>query len=278
MNDVAPLPALPIAALEREMLKLPQADVPVQHHFVAGCYIREVHIPADTYAVGHRHKVPHLNLMLEGAVCMVGPDGRKIELKAPQMYVGLPGRKVGYVRERLRWLNIFPTECTDVEQLEGMFFEKSNAFRQAARLMLPQRDPRRLVGYDREDYELWLQELGEDQRSMESKFIGVDDLIAFPRGSYKVKIGPSRIQGKGLIATADIKAGETICAARIGDYRTPAGRYTNHSRDPNARMLAGGNQVLLVATRDIKGSAGGFDGEEVTVNYRLAIEEARKLQ
>jgi len=36
-------------------------------------------------------------------------------------------------------------------------------------------------------------------------------------------------------------------------------------------MVNAGNRVLLVAIKPISGCPGGFDGEEVTVNYRDVI-------
>lgn len=274
MKDLTPLANLPVAELERAMLELPQAPCGVRHHFVAGLYIREVTIPADTYAIGHAHTRAHVNLFMAGCAQIVTPDGRTVELRAPQMFIGAPGRKVGYIVETVRWLNIWPTDECDVEALEGKLFEQSEAFKDAVRLELPHRDAQRLIGYDREDYQRWLTEMGETQESMSARFAAASDCIPFPPGTYKVKVGHSRLQGRGLIATADIEAGETIAPARIGDYRTPAGRFTNHARDPNARMAKDGNRILLVATRKIEGNRGGFDGEEITVNYRAAVQEA----
>jgi hypothetical protein len=278
VNELATLAHLPVEELEREMLKLPQAPCGVRHHFIAGLYIREVTIAADTYAIGHRHKVPHVNILQKGRVAMVGPDGRTIELTAPTMYIGQAGRKVGYIREDMTWFNIFPTEETDVTKLEALLFEKSEAFEQAAAALLPSAEPDRLIGYNREDYKDFIAQAfpGKTERQVRATFGGDDDVIQFPRGTYKVKVAPSHIHGQGVIATHDIAAGETICAAKIGENRTPAGRFTNHARDPNARMLRQAQVVMLVALRAIKGAHGGMDGEEVTVNYRQAIAEAAK--
>lgn len=268
------LAALPVEELERRMLALPQAEAGVRHHFLAGLYIREVTIPADTYAIGHKHRLPHINVLTRGAVAMVQADGRTVEVRAPLMYIGVPGRKVGYIREAMTWLNIWPTPITDVEKLEALLFEKSEAFQEASAAQLAGPEPLPLIEYDREDYSDWLTEMGASEEELEARFRGID-YIAWPSGSYKVKVGRSRIEGRGLIATADIAAGEVIAPARIGDQRTPAGRFTNHARDPNARMLREGNTIYLVALRAISGCHGGFDGEEVTVNYRQAVAEAR---
>lgn len=82
----------------------------------------------------------------------------------------------------------------------------------------------------------------------------------------------SPIEGWGLFATADIPAGEIIAPARIGNCRTPAGRYTNHSGLPNAVMTDSDNGLDLVALRYIYGNKGGQLGEEILINYRHALE------
>ena len=274
MNELTRLAALPIDALEEKMLEFPQAECGVRHHFFAGLYIREVVIGAGTYAIGHKHRFPHVNILLEGVVQMVAPDGRALELRAPQMYIGAPGRKVGYIQERIRWYNIWPTDETDAEKLEDTLFEKSEAFHEAVATHALEREPQQLIGYDREDYQAWLAEMGRTQQELEASFAKGSDCIPWPKGTYKVKVGHSSIQGRGLLATADIEPGETIAPARIGDYRTPAGRFTNHARDPNAQMVKRGDTIYVVATRKISGQHGGFDGEEVTVNYRQAVGEA----
>jgi SET domain-containing protein len=76
-----------------------------------------------------------------------------------------------------------------------------------------------------------------------------------------------------LIATATIETGEVIMPARIDGKRTPAGRYTNHAKDPTAIMIERLNgNIDLVALRDIRGCSGGDDGEEITIDYRQALE------
>lgn len=97
------------------------------------------------------------------------------------------------------------------------------------------------------------------------------DQIPFPLGSYKVAVMPSPIEGRGLFAMAGISAGECIAPARISGMRTPAGRFTNHSASPNARMVMRGEDIDLVAIRDVWGCVGGQLGEEITIDYREAL-------
>jgi len=85
-------------------------------------------------------------------------------------------------------------------------------------------------------------------------------------------VGKSDIEGQGIIAVGDIAEGEVIAVARLGAKRTPAGRFTNHSGTPNAKIVddIDGN-AYLIAIKSINGNLGGYNGEEVTVNYRQVL-------
>lgn len=267
--DVVAITPEKVAALEVEMLKQPQASCEVRHVFADGLYVREVHIPAGTYAVGHHQKFEHLNVMLKGVVEIVNEDGTTSLLRAPQTFIGRPGRKIGYVHEDMVWQNIYPAIERDVETLEERFLDKSEAFADSVVKLPP-------PGAD--DYPLMLADLRVSHALVQQQSENEEDQIPFPVGSYKVKVAPSAIHGKGLFATAGIAPGEPIAPARIGGKRTPAGRYTNHSSQPNARMEAFGDDVVLVATQPISGCKGGQDGEEITVDYRQAVNLTLRMQ
>jgi hypothetical protein len=100
-----------------------------------------------------------------------------------------------------------------------------------------------------------------------------NDQTGMPKGFVpKFEIGPSRIEGRGVICSHPIKRGEVIGPSQIGGKRTPLGRFANHSRRPNARMvLVQNGDVDLIANRPI-----GV-GEEVTVDYRQVARDIQKL-
>ncbi|HQT19416.1 SET domain-containing protein-lysine N-methyltransferase [Acidovorax sp.] len=255
--------------LESEFLKHPQADCPVTHHFGPGIYIREVRVPAGAYAIGHRQRCEHMNVFLRGRVTVTNDDGSHTELVAPMTFVGNPGRKIGYVHEDMVWQNIYATDETDIETLEAMFLEKSEGWQaaQAAVSALPLLD----FAGDRADYSLVLESYGFTEEVARSQSEDVSDQTPFPHGSYCVLVSDSKIEGKGLFATADFSAGQTIAPARIGGKRTPAGRFTNHSKSPNAVMVMRGSDISLVALKPIKGCTGGDLGDEITIDYRAAL-------
>lgn len=264
-----------IDSLQAHMLKLPQVKCEVLHRFAPGLYIREVSIPAGTMAIGHWQRHEHLNILLKGKVTILNDDGSTTRLEAPMMFVGKPGRKVGYIEEDMVWQNIYATTETDVEKLEEMFLDKNAIWGahldEARQKLLPPVD-------DIEDYRKMLDEFGVTEEFARSESERTDNMVDLPHGTYKIKVGQSSIEGKGLFATADIKAGEVIAPARIGDSRTIAGRYTNHSARPNAEMVRRNHKdVDLVALQDIEGCLGGHDGQEITIDYRQALNLAIRI-
>lgn len=250
-----------VDTLEVEMLKQEQEQCPVYHHFSPGLYIREVNLPAGIVAIGHRQRKKHLNIFLKGKVSIINDDGSVSDIEAPMLFTGKPGRKCGYIHEDTVWLNIYPTDERDIETLEATFLDKSQNWQDA------QVEKAVRIG-DREDYKKVLEEYGFTEDVVRSQSENFNDQIPFPNGSYPVGVFDSSIEGKGLFATANIKAGDIIAPARILDKRTPAGRYTNHALEPNATMESFGDTINLIALKDIHGCRGGIVGDEITVNYR----------
>jgi hypothetical protein len=70
-------------AFALEVLKQPQIDCPVTHHFGPSIYIREVVMPAGAVIVGKPHKTEHLCNMIEGRMIVVGEDGDRVDVVAP---------------------------------------------------------------------------------------------------------------------------------------------------------------------------------------------------
>jgi hypothetical protein len=261
--------------LETAMLQMPQADCPVIHHFGPGIYMREVTLKAGTLAIGHAQKHEHLNVMLTGAVSMVD-NGQVKVVKAPLIYVGKPGRKVGYVLEDTVWLNIYATDETDIEKLEEMFLDKSETFQlhQEAKLGIDYD----LRAADREDFKKMVVEAGFTEEIVREQSENEEDQIPMLDGYAWVTTRASSIEGKGIFLSSPFIAGEIIGPARLAGKRTPLGRFTNHSITPNARFIRNGDDIWMVALRDIDGCRGGDHGEEVTVNYRQSLQLIGELE
>jgi hypothetical protein len=208
---------------------------------------------------------------------MVNEDGSKTELAAPQVFVSKPGRKIGYILEDITWQNVYSTNETDIEKLEAMFLEKSITWQES------QKSNALLLTLDHSqdiaDYYLAIAEYGFDHETVRKQTENLEDQIEMPFGNYKMMVANSRIDGKGVFATGNIAEGEVIAPARINGKRTPAGRFTNHAKNSNAIMvLRDNNDIDLVAKKAINGCQGGNLGEEITIDYRQAINLATRRE
>lgn len=250
MTEIAPLDLADKA--ERVSLALSSpltaVDCPVFHRFGPGVYLREVHLPAGTLAVGHRHRAEHLNIMLAGVIDIVIGDAQMQRLTAPAILTAPPGRKVALVVEDTVWVNVYATEETDVEKLEAMILDKSPAWEAAAAVEFA--NHHRLRQPDRDDFAAAMTELG----------IAAVIVPDAPPPGGKLTVRRSPIDGQGLFLSASAAAGEVLGLAS-------ALRWANHAANPNAEILDG----ALVARRAIAGCVGGGQGEEVTVDYRRAL-------
>lgn len=264
-------PSEKVEVLESHMLDHPQVDCPVVHHFGPGIYIREVHMPKGTLALGHAQRFEHLNIMLKGKVAMPSPDGGLKIIEAPAIYVGQPGRKFGLVLEDVVWQNVYATDETDIDKLESMFLDKSSTWKEQDISTRQIREA--LHEEDRIDYLLLLKQIGLTEGQVREQSENDLDQIPMPNGfAPKFTIRDSYIEGKGVFLSVGAEPGEVIAPSRLGGKRTPAGRFTNHSKNPNAAFVMSDNgDIYLVATKTISGCVGGEQGEEVTVNYRQAL-------
>ena len=255
--------------VEKLMLQFPQADCPVRHIFGPGVYIRELSMKADTYAIGHHQNFEHMNVMLKGKVRMYNEDGTTTILTAPLTFIGKPGRKVGYVLEDTVWQNIYADTEQDVDKLESKYLTKSDFNLEVQDNLV------KLLGNvrqaDRDDYQDLLKEIQMTESEVRAQVDNTTDRCELPFGNYKFQTSDSLIEGKGVFAVGNIDKLEFIGPARIDGLRTILGYQVNHSKTPNAFMVAEGNNIMLIALTDIKGKQGTFLGDEITVDYRQAL-------
>lgn len=242
--------------LQEEVAKLPQIELPTFHAFADGMYARIVKRPAGTVIVGKAHKREHFYIVTKGRV-KVWPDEQIYEAGA--VIVSQPGTKRAvYALEDSICMTVHRTDKRDLDEIERDLIED---------------DPTALFDSgnqlrDREDYARILEETGftlEERRAISES---PDDQIPMST-EFWVKFKPSGIEGTGVFAAREYREGDVIAPARIGEKRTPVGRYTNHSATPNAKMQRDGERIWVVALRDIE------NGEEITVSYRQAMKAAQ---
>lgn len=258
---------LSVSEAERVMLQVDQVECPVYHHLAPGLYIREVHFPAGSIIIGHEQRFEQMNVFLKGRVLMFGENGEHTELVAPMTFIGPPGRKMGLIIEDVVWQNIYPTDLTDIAELEAHFLVKSEDWLADQKERFEEATEEAQL--DRDDYLEMCADVGVTPEKMTQESETVHDMIAMPLGWGTVGVFDSPIHGKGLFATVSFTRGQTICPAVISGKRTPAGRYINHSAVPNAAL--GKDQhgnLWVIATRFIEGCRGGQLGDEITFDYR----------
>ena len=257
--------------IEAKLLELPQIDCPVLHHFGPGVYIREVRMPAGSLILGHRHKNSHTNILVSGRLKFLNEGGEVAELVAPAIITSNPGRKLAYTIEDTVWQNVYATEERNVEKLEEMLLDKSNAWLEHKDRVFKLQES--LHTEDRADFQDVIASFGMDEEFVASISQAEDDQIPFPEESApKVALHPSPIHGTGVFASFPISAFEVIGPARLNGKRTPLGRYTNHSATPNAFFVKNDDgDIYAMASNDICGCSGGDNGEEITVDYMQAL-------
>jgi hypothetical protein len=248
------------------LVDAPQNPCSVTHRFGPGLYIREVRMPAGTFAIGHEQKFEHMNVFIKGAVRMLNADGSTTDMVAPMTFVGKPGRKCGLILEDVVWQNIYATDETDVDKLEEMFLNKPADWDDKMQVRALTAPPAS------SDYVALLQDLGMTEDTVQAEVTNEADLVPMPVGYEGCVVRKSAIHGKGLFVTVPIGENQIIAPMRINGMRTPAGRYTNHSSHPNADVRKGHDDSLyLVALCNLNGCMGGSMGTEVTIDYRQAI-------
>jgi hypothetical protein len=122
MNDLSNMPDL--NDLEAKMLLAPQVECPVTNHFGPNLYIREVFLPANTFALGHAHKKETMNILLKGKMAIF-VDGEVKLIEGPLTFMSEAGRKLAYILEDCVFQNVYSTNETDLDILEEMLVDKS---------------------------------------------------------------------------------------------------------------------------------------------------------
>ena len=118
-----------VLRLEAEILAGAQVDCPTKHYFSPGLYAREMFIPAGTVLTGATHKVRHLAVFV-GDIS-VWEHGKVTRLTGHHTFISEPGAKrAGYAHADTYCTGFFPTEKTDVQELERELIEEDPALLQ----------------------------------------------------------------------------------------------------------------------------------------------------
>jgi len=114
-----------VRTLEKELLKLPQADIVTEHVFMDRSYERKITIPPWVVLTGAEHKSDYRVRLEKGTIAVNTEDGVKV-LTAPCEFPAKAGmQRAGRVFEdEVVWVDIYdnPDNCTDMTVLEDRLY------------------------------------------------------------------------------------------------------------------------------------------------------------
>jgi hypothetical protein len=249
-----------VVALQDELLQMPQADIVTVHTFLPGVYERKITVPPWTVLTGAAHKTNY-RVRLEKGTIAVNRGTEVVVLTAPCEFDAKAGeQRAGRVFEdKVVWVDVYdnPDDCQDIPTLEDRLYVVPECGLGSTRRQLA-------IESAQTDYQLFLEQLGVDQPTMDAIVTIESDLVDMPEG-HDVELKESPVHGIGMFATRYFFAGEVICPGRLDGKRTPAGRYINHSQDANVMPYKFGDDLYVIALKDV-----GV-GNELLIDYRDAV-------
>lgn len=117
-----------VFAIEREMFKLEQLDLPVRHHFERGVYARELFIPKGTLLTGKIHKYPQINILSRGDISVLTPAGIQRLKAPPAVIIAAPAgtKRIAYAHADTVWTTIHGTDERNLDKIEAHFIAQSD--------------------------------------------------------------------------------------------------------------------------------------------------------
>ncbi|MCH8622633.1 hypothetical protein [Undibacterium sp. TS12] len=93
-------------------------DLGIKHHFSTGLYAKEMHLPAQHYALTHKHAYDHVSMLYRGTA-KVKVGGIETEYSAPAFVMIRAGEEHTILAvDDVTWFCVHETEETDVEKID----------------------------------------------------------------------------------------------------------------------------------------------------------------
>jgi len=95
-----------------------EIDLGIVHHFSAGMYAKQMHLPAGHYAVTHAHAYEHLSILAKGRV-IVEMDGHESEYVGPACLTIHAGKhhRITALEDSV-WFCVHATDETDPDRVD----------------------------------------------------------------------------------------------------------------------------------------------------------------
>lgn len=95
-------------------------ELPLEHQFANGMYIRRLSIPKGSLIIGKIHRSECVNIVERGDISVLTETGF-MRVQAGFTIVSPPGiQKVGYAHEDTVFTNVFRTDETDISKIEDV--------------------------------------------------------------------------------------------------------------------------------------------------------------
>ncbi len=115
-----------IVDLERNLkANFEQYELPTNHYFLPGVYVRSLHIPCGVVLTGKVHNHECINIVAKGRIAVASKDGEKI-LVAGDIFKSGPGvKRAGFALEDTLYVTIHRTDTVVMEELEDELVSES---------------------------------------------------------------------------------------------------------------------------------------------------------
>lgn len=118
-----------IMELEAVMAAMPerQIEIPLQHYYAPGLYLREIRIPKGATLTGKIHKTEHMCILSQGEVTVWNGEGT-MRIQASTVVHSKPGvKRAIFAHEDSVWINVHhnPENETDPERIEERLIAKT---------------------------------------------------------------------------------------------------------------------------------------------------------
>ena len=110
-----------IARFAAALAQAPQIDIPVEHYFAPGMYVRKCTIQADAYVLGKKHRHRHPTLLTKGE-CTINTDAGMVRITAPHLWISQEGaQRALYTHSECEFVTVHlnPDDTQDLAVIEA---------------------------------------------------------------------------------------------------------------------------------------------------------------
>jgi hypothetical protein len=119
---------LDVDRIEANLSQIEQAELPVEHEFHPGLYVRTIFMPAGSMIVSKIHNTEHPYVVTEGQCLVWTAEKGAVHIMAPHRGITVPGtRRILFILEDCVWTTYHPIsaeEFGDLKLIEERIIKK----------------------------------------------------------------------------------------------------------------------------------------------------------